>query len=122
MPSEHEAAEGTRRLSGPSPGASTQQCEQRDGRQQSVCDDVRLAMDVTTRSQYVHRQSDDQQAGRADVRGLKVPVAWPNSPADCGAGWHGKKKQSEQRQDPGMFVGRGGQLEMLNGVVIRAEQ
>ena len=122
MPSEHEAAEETRRLSRPPPGAPTQQCEQRDARQQGVCDDVRLTMDVTTRSHYVHRESDDQQAGRGDVRSLKVPVAWPKPPADTRAGWHGKEEHSEQCQDAGDFVTRGGQLEMLNDAVISAEQ
>src|SRR5215469_16815441 len=121
MPSEHEAAEETRRLSRP-PGAATEQCEQRDARQQGVYDDVRLTMDVTTGSQYVHRQSDDQQAGRADVRGLKVPVAWPKPPAHCGAGRHRKKEQSEQRQDAGVFVTRSGQLDMLDDAMISAEQ
>jgi hypothetical protein len=83
---------------------------------------MRTTMDVTIRSQYVHRQSDHQQAGRADVRGLKVPVARPKPPADCSAGRHGKKEQREQRQDPGVFVTRGGQLDMLNDPVIDAEQ
>jgi len=40
---------------------------------------MRATMDVTTRSQYVHRQSDHQQAGGADMRGLKVPVARPKA-------------------------------------------
>ena len=79
-------------------------------------------MDVTTRSHYVHRESDDQQAGRGDVRSLKVPVAWPKPPADTRAGWHGKEEHSEQCQDAGDFVTRGGQLEMLNDAVISAEQ
>jgi hypothetical protein len=83
---------------------------------------MRATMDVTIRSQYVHRQSDHQQASRADVCGLKVPVARPKPPADCSAGRHGKKEQREQRQDPGVFVTGGGQLDMLNDPVIDAEQ
>jgi len=79
-------------------------------------------VDVTTRSQHVQRQSDHQQTGRADVCGLKVPVARPKPPADCSAGWHGKKEQREQRQHPGVFVTGGGQLDMLKDSVIDAEQ
>ena len=76
MPSEHESAEEARRLlRGLSLSAGSQQSEQHDARQQSVCDQMRAAMDVTIRSHYVHRQSDHQQAGCADVRGLKVPMA-----------------------------------------------
>ena len=123
MPSEHEsAAEARQLLSRLSLGARTQQCEQHDTRQQSVCDYMCATMDVATRSQYVHRQSDHQQAGCADVCGLKVPVARPKPPADCGAGRHGKEEEREQRQDPGVFVTRGGQLDMLNDPVIDAEQ
>jgi len=123
MPSEHESAEEARRLlSRQSLGARTQQCEQHDARQQSVGDYMRATMNVTTRSHYVHRQGDHQQAGRADVRGLKGPVARPKPPADCSAGRSGKKEQREQRQDPGVFVTRGGQLDMLNDPVIDAEQ
>ena len=123
MPSEHESAEEARRLlSRPSLDARTQHCEQHDARQQRVGDYMRATMDVTTRSQYVHRQSDHQQAGGADMRGLKVPVARPKPPADCSAGRHGKKEQREQRQDPSVFVTGGGQLDMLNDPVIDAEQ
>ena len=77
---------------------------------------------VTARSQYVHRQSDHQQASGADVRGLKAPVARPQPRADCSVGWHGKKEQREQRQDPGVFVTGGGQLDMFNDAMIDAKQ
>jgi hypothetical protein len=78
MPSEHESAEEARwLLSRLPPDTRTQQCEQHDARQQNVYDYMRATMDVTTRSQYVHRESDQQQAGRADVCGLKVPMAGP---------------------------------------------
>ena len=83
---------------------------------------MRAAMDVTTRGQDVQRQSNHQQAGCGDVCGLKVPVVGPKPPADCRASRHGKKEQREQRQDPGEFVTGGGQLEMLNDLVIDAEQ
>jgi len=123
MPSEHESAEEARRLlSRPSLDARAQHCEQHDARQQGVGDYTRATVDVTTRSQYVHRQSDHQQAGGADMRGLKVPVARPKPPADCSAGRHGKKEQREQRQDPSVFVTGGSQLDMLNDPVIDAEQ
>ncbi len=110
VPSEHESAEEERRrlLSRLSLGARTQQCEQRAARQRGVYDHMRATMDVTARSQYVHRQTDHQQAGRADVCGLKVSVARPKPPADPNAGWHGKEEQREQRQDPGVFVAGGG--------------
>ena len=77
---------------------------------------------VTSGTEYMHRQSNHQQTGRADVCGLKVPVARPKPPADCSAGWHGKKEQREQRQHPGVFVTGGGQLDMLKDSVIDAEQ
>jgi hypothetical protein len=83
---------------------------------------MRVTTDITTRSQYVHRQSDHQQAGCADVRGLKVPVARPKPPAERSTGRHCKEEQSEQRQDPGVFVSGGGQLDMLNDTVIGAER
>jgi hypothetical protein len=83
---------------------------------------MRAAMDVTIRSHYVHRQSDHQQAGCADVRGLKVPVARPKPRADCSAGRQGEKEKREQRYNPGEFVTRGGQLDMLNHPVVDAEQ
>jgi hypothetical protein len=79
-------------------------------------------MNVTTRSQHVHGESDHQQAGRADVYGLKAAVARPKPPADCSAGRHRKKEQREQRQDPGVFVTGSGQLEMLDDPVIGAER
>lgn len=83
---------------------------------------MRTAIDVTSRTQYVHRQSDHQQAGRTNVCGLEVPVARPKPPANCSASRHGKKEQREQRQDSGVFVTGRGQLEMLNDVLIGAEQ
>ena len=83
---------------------------------------MRATMDVTSRGQYVHRKSDHQQAGRADVRGLKVPVAGPKPPADCTGGRHGKKKQRNQREEAGVFVTRGSQLDVLDDPVIDAEQ
>ena len=122
MPAEHEAAEETRPLRRLSQGAPAQQREQHDARKQNVCDYAPPTMDVTSRSDYVHCERDDQQTGRTDMRGLKVPVAWPQPPADCRARWHGQKEQREQRQDAGVFVTRRGQLEMLNGPVIGAEQ
>jgi len=122
MPAERETAERTRARSRLSLGAPSQQCQQRDARHQNICNYVHPTLDVTTGSHYVHRQGDDQQAGRTNVRGLKVPVAWPQPPADCGARGQGEKEQSEQRQNPGVFVTRGGQLDMLNNAVIGAEQ
>jgi len=123
MSSEHESTGEARRLPRQrSLGACTQQCEQDAARQQSVCQGMRATMDVTIRPQYVYRQSENQQAGRADMRGLKVPVARPNSPADCSTSRHRKKEQREQCQDPGEFVTRSAQLEMLNSPVICAEQ
>ena len=122
MPAEHEPAEKTRLRSRLSPAAPPQQCEQHDAGQQNVCDCAPPTMDVTTGGQYVHRESDDQQAGRSDVRGLKVPVAWPQLPANCRARRHGKKDQGEKRHDPGVFVTRSCQLDMLNDAVIGAEQ
>jgi hypothetical protein len=83
---------------------------------------MRATMDVTTRSQHVHRQGDHQQTGGADVRGLKVPVARPKPSPDCSAGGDGKKKQREQREDPGVFITRGGRLDMLEDPVIDNEQ
>ena len=65
---------------------------------------MRAAMDVTTRGQYVYRQSDHEQASRADVRGLEVPVSLPKPGAGCGAARHGEKEQREQCQGPGVFV------------------
>lgn len=122
MSAEHETAEERRPLSRVPLGASPQQREEHDAREQKVRDYACPTMDVTTRSEYVHRESDDEQAGRSDVRGLKVPVAWPQPPADSSASWHGKKEQCEQRQDTGVFVARGGQLEVLDDAVIGAEQ
>src|ERR1700730_7805742 len=123
MPTEHKSADEARRfLSGLPLGARTQQCEQNDARQQSVCDCMRTTMDVTTRSQDVHRESDHQQAGRADMCGLKVPVTWPKPRADCRPGRYGKKEQREQSQDPGEFVPGGGRLDMLDDPVIDAER
>lgn len=79
MPSEHQSCEEAHRLLGWLPlRARTQQREQHDGREQSVCKSVRATMHVTARTQYVHRQREYQQAGHRDVRGLKVPVARPN--------------------------------------------
>jgi hypothetical protein len=123
MPSERESAEEVPPvLSRLSLGARTQQGEQHDAREQYVCDRVRAAVDVTIRSQYVHRQSDHQQAGRADMGGLKVPVARPDSPADRRTGRHGKKEQREERQDPRVFITGGRQLDMLDNAMIDAEQ
>jgi hypothetical protein len=83
---------------------------------------MRAAMDVTTRGQYVYRQSDHEQASRADVRGLEVPVSLPKPGAGCGAARHGEKEQREQCQDPGVFVTGGGQFDVLSNPVIDAEQ
>jgi len=122
MPSEHEPAEEARRLSRLALAARTQQCEQHDARYQDVYDFMCATMDVTTRSQYVHGQSDHEQAGGADVCGLKVAVAGPEPPTDRSGGRHGEKKQHKQRQHPGVFVTGGGQLEMLDDPAIDAEQ
>ena len=122
MPSEHEPAEEARRLSRLALAARTQQCEQHDARYQGVYDFMCATMDVTTRSQYVHGQSDHEQAGGADVCRLKVAVAGPEPPTDCSGGRHGEKKQHKQRQHPGVFVTGGGQLEMLDDSAIDAEQ
>ena len=123
MPSEYESAEEARRLlRRQSPDARAQQCEQHDARQQNVYDYMRTMMDVTTRSQYVHRESDQQQAGCADVCGLKVPMAGPEPPADCTGGRHGKKEQREERQNPGVFVTGSSQPDVFNDPVIDAQQ
>ena len=122
MAAEHEAAEEARPLRRLSLGAPPQQCEQHGARQQYVGEHVPPTMDVTSRSEYVHRQSDDQQAGRSDVRGLKVPVTRPQPLADRSTCWHGKKEQREQRQDASVLVTRRGQLDVLNDTVIGAEQ
>src|ERR1700747_865703 len=64
MPSEYQSADEARGLvSRLMLGAPAQQREQHDAREQNVDDYMRTTMDVTTRSQYVHRQSDHQQAG-----------------------------------------------------------
>ena len=123
MPSEHQSAEEARGLQNPLVrGAATQQCEQRDARQQSVRDCLCATVNVTTRTQHMHRQSDRQQAGRANVRGLKVPVARPKLPAERSAGRHGKKQQREKRQDSAVFVTGSCQLDVLDDPVIGAEQ
>jgi hypothetical protein len=123
MPSEHESADEARwLLSRQSPDARTQQCEQHDARQQNIYDYMRATMDITTRSHYVHRESDQQQAGGADVCGLKVPMAGPQPPADCTGGRHGKKEQREQRQNPRVFVAGSCQLDVFSDPVIDAEQ
>ncbi len=123
MPTEYQSADEARRLlSGLPLGARTQQGEQSDARQQSVCDCMRTTVDVTTRSQDVHRESDHQQAGRADMCSLKVPVMRPKARPDCRPGRHGKKEQRQQRQDPGEFVPGGGRLDMLDDPVIDAER
>jgi hypothetical protein len=123
MPSEHQSAgEARGLLSWLTLGTPTQQCEQRDAREQGVDDYVRTTMDVTTCGQHVHRQSNHQQAGCADVKSLKVPVARPKPPADRSASRYGKKEQRQQRQDPGVFVAGSGQLDMLSDPVIDAEQ
>ena len=83
---------------------------------------MRAAMNVTTRSQQVHCESHHQQAGRTDVRRLKVPVAWPKPPADRCAGRHGKKEQAEEREDSGVFVTRSGELDVLEHPPIGGEQ
>lgn len=83
---------------------------------------MRTTVNETIRRQHVNGQSDHQQAGGPDVRGLKVPVPWPKPPAQCRTGRHGKKEQREERQDSGVFVTRRGQLDMLDHAMIGAEQ
>ena len=79
-------------------------------------------MDVTIRSQDVYRQNDDQQAGRADVCGLEVPVSRPKAPAHGCPGRQRKKKQREQSEDPGVFIARRGRLDVLDRAVVDGEQ
>ena len=123
MPPKREADPVTRGLRiRMSLGARTQQCQQNDARQQRVCDGMCATMHVTTRSDYMHCQSDHQQAGCADMRGLEVPVARPKTPAHRSVGRHGEEDQREQCQDPGIFVTGGGQLDMLNDPLIYGEQ
>ena len=79
-------------------------------------------MDVATGGHDVQRQSDHQQAGRTDMCGLKAPVARPQSLAGGRSRRHGKKEQSEERQDPGVLVARSGRLEVLDDAVVGTKQ
>jgi hypothetical protein len=122
MPSEHESPREVRRLLRLSPGARTQQREQRDAGEQSICDHMRATVDVTAGSHYVYRQQDYQQARRAYVRGLEASMPRPKPPTECSARRHGEKEQCEERQYAGVFVTRSGQLDMLDHPVICGEQ
>ena len=105
-----------------SPRAGTQQRKQHYDREQYVGGCVRPPPHVTTGSDHMHGQSDDQQAGRADMRGLKYPVARPQPRAQRAAGRHGKKQQRKERDYPGVFVQGSGRLDVLHHGGIGAEQ
>lgn len=123
MASENECAEKARGLlSRLSLGARTQQREQHAARQQSVRHNMRATLDITTRSDDVHRQRDHQQAGRAHVCRLKGAVARPKPRADCRASRHGKEEEREQRQHSGVFVTGRRQLHVLDNPVIDPER
>jgi len=123
MTPEHEPGVEERRLRrGRSPGARTQECEQHGTRQQNVSGLLRATVDVASGGHNMQRHSDHQQAGGTDVYRLKAAVARPESRADGSPGRHGKKEQSQERQDPGVFVARGGQLEVLDDASIGAER
>lgn len=123
MPSEDECADEARGLlSCLSPRARTQQREQRDARQQKVCQNVRATFDVTTRSDDVDRKCDQQQARRAHMCGLEAAVARPEPRADRSAGRHGKEEEREERQHSGVLVTGRRQLHMLDNAVIDPER
>jgi hypothetical protein len=83
---------------------------------------VRAIVDVPGGRQDMHGHSDHQQAGRADMRGLKGAVARPKPRADRSPGRQGKKEQREQRQDSRVFVAGSGGLYMLDGHMIDSER
>jgi len=122
MTPEHESAIEARRRRSRSLGARTQQCEQHGAGHQNISGHLHGTMDVTTGGHDVQRQSDHQQAGRSDMCGLKAPVARPQSLAGGRSGGHGKKEQNEERQDPGVLVARGGELDVLDDLAVGAEQ
>lgn len=123
VPPEHEPADETPALlSRLTLGAPTQQGEQHDARQQNVGDDMRAAMDIASGGQDVHREKNDQQAGRDDMCRLEIAVARPQPRAECSTRRHAEKEQRDQSQDPGILVAWGCQLEMLHHGVIGAER
>ena len=79
-------------------------------------------MHVSIGSHYVQRQSNHEQAGRPDMRSLKVPMARPKPRTECSARRQGEKEQCEERRNTGEFVTRGGRLYVLDHVVIDPEQ
>ena len=82
---------------------------------------MRATMDVTIRAEDVHGESDHQQAGRADVCGLKVAVLGPKPPPYRRPSRYREKEQREQCQHPGKFVPGGSWLQVLHDPVIDAK-
>jgi hypothetical protein len=103
-------------------GPWAQQCKEHDGREQAVRDHLRTTMNVSTRGQYMDRQSDHQETGRPDMCGLKIAVTAPELRTKPCSGRHSKKEQNEQSKDPGVLVAGGSRLEMLYDPGIRAER
>lgn len=122
MPSEHQpAGESGWSLRRPSPIPRTQEREQHDARQKYVYDDALAAVNIATRCHHVNCESYHQQARRAHVHCLKVPMTSPKSRADDSHGRDRKKEQHQQRDDSGVFVPGRGRLQMFNDPVIGGE-
>lgn len=79
-------------------------------------------MDETTGRHHVYGKRDHQQAGSADVRCLKVPVARPKAAADDRGGRHRQEQQRQQRDDARVFVAGRGQSQVLNDPMIGREE